>query len=579
LSGSLALVDRVEILRGPTSVLYGQGDPGGSINLVLKRARPVFGLSTSATLDTVGTRLAYLDVTGPIVGTSLSARLVAQGENSDTFRDFEKNRRIQIAPVIHAEPWAGATIDALGSYDRYDFTAIRDYLVFDPAYFTIQQLQKVSLSRNYSEPTLPLSRFDTWTFRVEGTQRLSDRWLVGANFYSYFRSTEAYSELVTYDLIPGTTVHNRNYRHVQYPGGDFGRSRTYSAFARGDVDLLGINHKLYIGYEHLFADLEYNDEGGAYLPIDIADPVYQTRFVPPPSTPGPTGGQKVSTDAVFANDLISISSQVKLQLGLRYDWIRSSADSSVPISIRDHKLSPSAGIVWQPADATSLYASYSTAFVPNLGITRLGTALRPERSKAYEIGVKQELIDRRLAVTLAGYRIDKVDIVQDDPLSPAGNFQVNGGSARSEGFELEFEGRPGLTGLSVRGGVAYANARIVKSSDFSPGDKLVGQRPWTALLSLRQTLDPLGLARAWISASVSYGGSQQSEIPANGQIIPSYTRIDLAAAKAFGPVELQINLKNLTDDRIFINNGGGRVVFDNPRSFGATLRYRFGSLR
>lgn len=578
--GSLALVDRVEVLRGPTSVLYGQGDPGGSVNLVLKRAKPVFGLNTSATLDTTGTRLADFDVTGPILGDKLSARLVAQGEYSDTFRNFEKNRRLNIAPMVHAEPWAGATIDALGSYDRYDFTVIRDYLVFDPSYFTIPQLQKISLGRNFSEPTLPLSRFDTWVFRVEGSQRLSDHWTVGANFYSYLRSVRAYSELVTTDAVPGSaTLRYRDYRHVQYPGGDFSKSQTYSAFVRGDVDVLGTNHKLYFGYEHLFADLEYHDEGGTYLPIDIANPTYQTSFVPPSSTPGPLGGQKGSTDAVFANDLISIGSQVKVQLGLRYDWIKSTADFGAPISLSDRKLSPSAGIVWQPTQSTSLYANYATAFVPNFGITRLGTALAPERSKAYEIGIKQELLHRRLSVTLAGYRIDKDDIVQNDPNDPSGNYQINGGSARSEGFELEFEGKPGLTGLSVRGGVAYANARITRSTDYTPGDQLVGQRPWTALLALRQTLDALHVPGAWISASLSYGGSQQSEIPANGQIIPAYTRIDLAAGKRFGPVELQINLKNLTNDRIFINNGGGRVVFDNPRSFGATLRYRFGSLK
>lgn len=577
--GSLALVDRVEVLRGPTSVLYGQGDPGGSINLVLKRARPQFGLNTSATVDTLGTRLADFDITGPVLGDALSARLVAQGEYSTTFRDFEKNRRINVAPMIHAEPWVGVTIDALASYDRYDFTTIRDYLIFDPSYFTIPQLERIPLSRNYSEPTLPLSRFDTWTFRVDAAQALSSRWTIGATFYSYLRSVRAYSELVTIDAA-GTvaTLRDRLYRHVQFPGGDHSGSRTYSAFVRGDADLLGTNHRLYVGYEHLFADLNYNDEGGAYLPIDLADPVYQASFVPPTVTPGPLGGQKTSTDAVFANDLISIGARVKVQLGLRYDWIRSSADYDVPFSVKDRKLSPSAGIVWQPSDATSIYANYATAFVPNLGITRLGTALAPERSKAYEAGIKQELLGRRLAVTFAGFRIDKDDVVQNDPNDPTGNYQVNGGSARSEGFELEVEGKPGLPGLTVRGGLAYANARITRSTDYTPGDKLVGQRPWTGLLSLRQALDPFNIPGAWVSASLSYGGRQQAEIPANGQIIPAYTRIDLAAAKRLGPVELQVNLKNLTNDRIFLNNGGGRVVFDNPRSFGATLRYRFGSL-
>ena len=217
--------------------------------------------------------------------------------------------------------------------------------------------------------------------------------------------------------------------------------------------------------------------------------------------------------------------------------------------------------------------------MPVAGITRFNTPLKPERSKSYEIGIKQEFFDRRLAVTLAVFDTTKSDIVQSDLTDPFRSFVINGGTARSQGFEFEFEGRPPVPGMSVRGGLAYANARITESTDYTPGDKLVGSRPWTGLFSVRQELEPLGGPDAWVSANLSYGGSQEAAIPSSGEKIPAFTRIDLAAGTRFGPVEVQLNLKNLANRRIIFGNGGGRAAFDNPRSFGVTLRYRTGAMR
>lgn len=209
-TGGLANLERVEVLRGPTSVLYGQGQPGGSINLVLKRARPQFGLAASATVDTVGTRLADFDVTGPIAGDRLAGRLIVQGEYSDTFRDFDRNRRIAVTPTIRAQPWSGFTIDLIGSYDRYEYRGIRDY-IYDPTFvFSIDALKDIPLSRSFGEPTLPLSRLDTWTFRIEAEQKLSDQWSVGLSAYSFSTTFESLYWIAAFDLVPGsTTVRSR----------------------------------------------------------------------------------------------------------------------------------------------------------------------------------------------------------------------------------------------------------------------------------------------------------------------------------------------------------------------------------
>jgi catecholate siderophore receptor len=224
-----------------------------------------------------------------------------------------------------------------------------------------------------------------------------------------------------------------------------------------------------------------------------------------------------------------------------------------------------------------VYASYGASFVPQPFRNRLGAVLDPEIGKAFELGFKQELLEGKLAVTGAVFSIDKSGILQSDPVD--NNFVINGGTARSRGFELEVQGRL-PTGTDVHAGVGLADAKWIKSTDFPVGERLPGASKVTAVLSAKQPLSFSWLPQgSWVSAALNYGSKREWLAPADDYKLPGYTRLDLGAAVPISDdFELQANIKNATDQRITSANGFGIVIPEAPRTFGLTLRWRTGAL-
>lgn len=372
------------------------------------------------------------------------------------------------------------------------------------------------------------------------------------------------------------------------PKNNYSSNEDINLHLRGNPTFLGIEHKILAAAEilkstNIFAGPDVVNgfsPGGQYLDINPINPVYQSTFVAPvspssPDGPAPLNGNTSKADSGYINDLMSIGGHFKVLVAARYDGLTTTAfgeQSPVPTNIMNHKISPSVGVVWQPNDSTSIYANYATSFVPSFGRNKENDVLKPEQSTSYEVGIKLEAFDRRLAVTAAVFEIKKRNIVESDPTDI--NYQENGGDAQSDGFEIEFEAKPSST-LALHGGVAYADARITSSTDYPAGSKLVGPYPWTAELYARQDLRDLDLEHAWVSGNFFYGSARANYAPSDGETIPATYRFDLAAGKTFGHFGIQANLKNVLDKKSFLSNGGGIVFYDTPRSLGATLTYSF----
>jgi outer membrane receptor protein involved in Fe transport len=178
--------------------------------------------------------------------------------------------------------------------------------------------------------------------------------------------------------------------------------------------------------------------------------------------------------------------------------------------------------------------------------------------------------------TAAVFDIRKSDILTIDPVDPCCN--INGGSARSRGFELELQGRP-RAGTELSAGIGVANAKWTQSNDFPVGARLVGASPRTAVLSVKQDIGAAWLpAGTWLSAAANYGSKREWLPTIDEYKLPAYTRLDLAANVPLGAFELQFNLKNATDERIVLSNGYGMNALDTPRTIGVSLRYKQGAL-
>jgi iron complex outermembrane recepter protein len=575
---NLISIDRVEVLRGPASVLYGQGSPGGIVNLSIKRPQRSFGFNASALAESVGTRTADFDWNQPL-NDALGLRLVGAFEDSTSFRDFVRIKRQYLSPALRWQPDAETTVDALFQKAIYRAPYDEGFPYSDSSSFAIRN---APIERSYLEPWAPLRRTDVQSLRVEATRRLGPYWSVTAGYFeTENKVVNAFGSIQLFGFDEATGAVQRVVRGEYPTGQNRGSDRTLSLRTRGTFELAGMQHQLVAGLERSRNFTVYNVYQTDIAAVDLLNPVYG---VAPPTRAVDfsfAGGGGARTSAVYVNDLVALSDAWKLQLGLRHDRITSEGYSDAQFTLSDRtayrRTTPSIGVVWQPSRSTSLYSSFSSSFVPLFGRNRLGNVLDPEIGKAVELGFKQEFLAGKLALTGAVFSIEKSGILQNDQVND--EFVINGGKARSRGFELELQGRL-PTGTELNAGVGLADAKWIDSTDFPIGERLPGASKLTAVLSVKQPLNVPWLPQgSWISAALNHGGKREWIAPADDYKLPAYTRLDLGANVPIGDAfELQFNVKNATDERITSANGFGIVIPEAPRTFGISLRFKTGAL-
>jgi catecholate siderophore receptor len=255
------------------------------------------------------------------------------------------------------------------------------------------------------------------------------------------------------------------------------------------------------------------------------------------------------------------------------------------LSRTDKKLSPRAGLVWQPSDAVSYYVSYSKSFQPSAETFALAaniTAAEPEITQNKEIGVKLDLLDKQLSVTAALFNLERTNIKNTDPTNPA--RQINVGTQRTNGFELTASGRlPGRWDVSA--GYAYLDGRMTKSLATTTSTQL----PTAAVPAAGKVpaLTPRNSAFAWVmkdlghglrlGGGASYVGERFTSLT-NLVTLPAYTTLDAAVQYSLGRWELDVNVKNLTDRKYYVSAHGSNdnlILPGSPRALQVTLRTQF----
>jgi iron complex outermembrane receptor protein len=572
----IASIERFEILRGPASVLYGQGNPGGVVNIGLKR--PIFGdagFSAELQLDRWGQRRGVLDGNVPL-GKDIALRVTGSVEDSETFRDLSKKKSVYIAPALRWKITPDTSLDAFFSSGRYKFRVDRGF-GFDP-----ETIRNMAVRTNLTEPWLPLAEIQSDSLRVEAEHRLSKEWSITGGYFENRQRRPQQPEIGLLSPQPGTTLVDRYY--IDYPGSEGNRTgdRTLTVRARGDFKLGGMRHQLLVGAETVKAFYRYDSTFGEVGPIDYVNPVYSNGPIAPATGFNYRGENRSSHEAVFFNDLVSLSDQWKLQVGLRHDRLNTGSDfedssGSFPSQQRERRTTPTAGVVYQPTSETALYASYAESFLPQLFSDRFGNPLRPEVGKSFEVGVKQDLFNRRGFFTASLFQIKKTDIATLDPDDPTLNFLKNGGAARSRGLELELSGRP-VREWEFRSGLAFTKAEWTASTDYPIGATLPGAPKVSATLGVTYRPTSGALAGTWFAADASHAGKREFTPSTDPYKLPAYTRIDIGAGWRGENWDVQFNIKNLTDERILLANGFALVAPDAPRTVSVAVRYQFGSL-
>ncbi|MBI1892351.1 MAG: TonB-dependent receptor [Burkholderiales bacterium] len=572
-------VDRIEVLKGPGSALYGSGQAGGTVNVVTKQPRRGFGAEIGILGGSFGAWGLYGDVWGGI-GENLSARLIADAERSDGFRGLSRDLK-EVSPSFAWSIDADKTLTV--DFDYRDLKVKPDNygIVFNFQ----QQLPNVSRDSRYYSP-----------------MNFSDQ--------KIRRTTVSHDWRISPDLTMRTALVNdqRDLSMLRNGGGNAGNAAgaMTGRQARSQVDdarytMLqnelvwkltggGINHTVLAGVEYNTTDVS-TVRVGYNLPniTNINSPI-----VPETSLTGLTpvasqGFNRTITSnawALYAQDQMDIGEQFKVRAGLRADRMHADdvgtqgSPTVRTISVRDTLTSGSLGAVWQPNRDLSLYAGYSKGAFLNLSTEPAAISTQPESSSQKEFGVKANFLDGKADANIAIFetRRDNYFITLPGALSP-----TQDGKERTRGIEFDVSLRP-ITGLSLLANLVLQNPEVVSNSNAT-----------NAILGITRSIAgtmPTGVSKrsarlwgtyefqdaAWKGWGMGLGATYKGESYAdalNLYQIPGYTIFDAALFYRTKKWEASLNLKNLTDRTYYVNPTFAGALPGDPRSVMLTLRYRF----
>jgi iron complex outermembrane receptor protein len=545
----LANAERVEVLKGPAAMLYGQADPGGLVNVVTKSptSGPEYALQQGiGSYDFYRTEAS---ASGPVTAdAALRYRLDFSYLNGETFRDLSDNERIFIAPAFAWQVTPTTLVNL--SYQHAD-----DSLVYDsgtPAVGT--GLADIPIERSFTQPGLiDDHQNDLIEFNV--TQSLSERWKLLAGVTA-FRNEKEFNEFYFFaNLAPG----DRTGERYAWFGGE--ELTTYTAWGNlvGEFDTGSIRHRLLLGVERfdLGMDSEATDQFVDTIDIFTFDPEQSDVDVTPfeISAPDFVGNQDNTANAVYIQDQLTILDNLHLMGGLRYDSLERELEAAyfsplVSSSRDDSSVSPRAGMVYQPLAWLALYGSYAESFGPGSGY-EASQLPDPEEAEQYEVGLKTDLLGGRLTSTLAFYDLTKSNILTPDPNNPA--FSVAIGEARSRGVELDVQASL-QSGWSLVGTYAYTDTEILVDGSGNAGNVLPYAARHRGSLWLKHDFQGEKLRGLSAGAGIYATGKRYGDA-ANSYADDGYARLDLFTAyrTRLGPSALiaQLNINNVTDTEYY----------------------------
>lgn len=535
-------IERLEVLRGPATVLYGRGDPGGTFNVVSKQPLPERTVTLGSQLNDQGMRRGTLDASGPLDEDGrLAYRLNVVGEGGDTFRDHVDTERYGVTPVLSWQVSDATRLIFEGDFMRNNAPLDRGVTRY------AKQIGSASRDSFFGEKDVGKLHNDNNMAQLRFEHLLNDDWTLGGGVQWLDGSLKGNAVEANGIAADGRTLgRNFNYRKLEWTDRDAQLNLT------GHFDTAGLQHTLLTGIE--YEDYDYQSiiqrssgAVGAY-PIDLFDPLYgQPR---PALTRTPTHDKEnLKTYAAFVQDQVALTDKLKVLAGARFERFEHDYETYVPggksWQASDNAVTPRIGVSYDLTETLALYADTARSFKPNTGASRLGGGFAPEKGKSYEMGLKWEALDQQLSVDAAIYQIEKRNVLTTDPVDST--FSVAAGEVRSRGFDVNVAGN--LTPeWRVIGGYAYVDAEVTKDNVLRSGTRLLNiPKNSFSLLNMYEFQDGM-LKGLGLGSGLRYVDERAGQTANTGFSMGSYTVVDLLGFyKVNDKVRLNLDLKNLFD--------------------------------
>lgn len=540
-------IERVDVLRGPSSSLYGRGDPGGTFNLISKTPKSEQQTILGAQLSSEGLYRTTIDTTGTIPNAeNIGYRLNVIAEGGDSYRDHVESKRYGIAPVIQ---WQAS--DATKVTFEADILRNQHPLDRGQTRYAGQKSFNSSPETYLWETGKYNNRLyndnDMTQLRVE--HDLGNDWKLNAGVQYLHGKLYGYAVEANGIQADGETLdRNYNYRELKWQDTDAQINLT------GNFQLLGLAHTLVTGLEYENYDYKSyiirSDPKSNNYPINIYDPVLGQ---PLPELKNITthDRENLKTTAVFVQDQIDLNERLSALLGLRFEHYEHDYKNLLPNTANwntsHDAFIPRLGLVFKARDDLSIYSNAAKSFKPNTGANRNGEGFDPEEGTAYELGFKWQALDNMLSVDSAIFYANKENVLTDDPLYPNQNKKIAAGEVRSRGIELNIAGQI-TPAWKIIGGYAYTDAEVTKDNTLQKGTALANiPKNSFNLLNIYEFQDgPLqGLG---LGINQKYIDKRAGQTANSTYTMKGYAVTDLVSYYQATPkLRLNLDLKNIFD--------------------------------
>ncbi len=571
----MAIYERVEILRGSNGLLHGTGNPAATVNLVRKQPQREFAASTTLSAGRWDRYRAEVDVGGPLSASgNVRSRAVAAYEDRDYFYDVADQGTRLLYGVTEFDLSPDTLLTVGAQYQHID--SITNMAGVPMA----KDGSNLGLSRD-TYLDVDWDRFKWDTYRAFGSleQQLGGGWK-GKVSAEYQEADSRLRYAGSFGAIDPQTGDGGQLMGAAYKFKSIQRS--LDANLNGPVRLFGLTHELLGGVT--YAQGETRQDTARFLNLPNT-PVNVYRW-DPHGVPRPQIGQYTSPGTttttqkgLYALGRIKLAEPLTLVVGGRESWW----DQDTPATRfkPGRQFTPYGGLIWDFARDWSWYVSYAEVYQPQADRqTWNSEPLSPVEGKTYETGIKGELADGRLNLSLAAFRIDLENNPQEDPDHPGppnNPFYISGGKVRSQGFELEGTGY--LTPYwSLSLGYTYTSTEYLKDSQNDSGTRYSTFTP-RHLLRLWSNYDLPWQDRRW---SVGGGLQAQSDYSVDYRGVSmrqgGYALVNMRLGyKIDEHWTAAVNVNNLFDRTYYqsLSNPNWNNRYGEPRSFNVSLRGAF----
>ncbi|WP_104027520.1 TonB-dependent siderophore receptor [Vibrio jasicida] len=567
----IELLERVEVLKGPSGLLYGKSEPGGLVNMVSKKPTTETHASLSQDIGSDDHSRTVLDVSGSLnEEQTLRARAILAKESYGSWRKYGDGTEPQTDRVVGGLVVEYDITENIMVSAHYDRTK-DDGSVDSGAYIVDGKAvrgDKYIWDAQWSEIDN-----DVENYGIDINAQVTDSVNVkaGYNRQDFKRfDVESYPKFDMYEK-DGTVKHKGNERsdHWVFDTAYVDVTTDFSLFGTDNTLLVGANYLDY-SYDRFMAfhDAEYVPAG-------------ETVVKPEPTSSRKWPTNEYDTWGIYAQNMMTINDYWQVLAGVRYDEKRSD-------TLTESQVSPKLGVIFHPASNGSIYVQYSESFMPQGAVadsdfTNDGEELEAERGISYEVGTKWELFDERLYLTGALFDItlENVRIDVNDPNNPGMELATQDGEQVHRGAEILAQGFV-TDELSLTASAMYLDAELTRSKYYQ------GNRPadvpefsasvWSSYKVQNNTNVNLGLI---------YEGERYGDA-ANTFKKDGYARIDMGVSYTHKydeklDIVTRFNVENLFDTDYFAGGGStngdqagaSNVVIGEGRNYMATIQFKY----